>query len=208
MLQIAYDDIDRGVKRMLRMSDSDERSRLIKMLTAMTHIYDEMKTEPNRPTQFESFIEVYLYEALSVITSQSKETPIRIKPQYVVGGFRLDIAFPDYKLAIECDGQEYHSSNEARFRDTERDQVLRREGWTTIRFSGSQIHQSPIECTQIVLNELMSRGFQPYEMSIKAFNHIYCSAQYPISTFAMPFICEDLKEALRRQIANSEATPQ
>jgi very-short-patch-repair endonuclease len=199
MLQIAFNDIEQRVERFRRMRDSKERTRLGRMIQVMMSYYDDYKApaEPtpfalNVETKFESFIEAWLHEALRLITYDSKTTPTKIEAQYAVGEYRLDIAFPDYKLAIECDGQDYHSSNEDRFRDTERDQVLRREGWTTMRFSGSQIYRSSPACTQLVLNELMARGFQPNESRITEFNEIYANATGPVSNFSSIFIILDL----------------
>lgn len=38
------------------------------------------------------------------------------------------------KIAIETDGTNWHSSSKAKQRDRFRDMILRKEGWTVIRF--------------------------------------------------------------------------
>ncbi|WP_350302603.1 endonuclease domain-containing protein [Peribacillus frigoritolerans] len=60
--------------------------------------------------------------------------------QYPIRRYRIDVAFPEYRLAIECDGKEFHSSKKAKAHDRKRDAYLRSIGWKTLRFSGSAIN--------------------------------------------------------------------
>ena len=57
-------------------------------------------------------------------------------PQVVVllpeGEFRLDLAYPRLRIAIEYDGEEHHSSPQDRERDRLRREALRRAGWIVI----------------------------------------------------------------------------
>ena len=46
--------------------------------------------------------------------------------------YRLDLAYPHARIAVEYDGEEFHSSPEARERDRIRRQWLRDHGWTVI----------------------------------------------------------------------------
>lgn len=46
--------------------------------------------------------------------------------------FRLDLAYPKHKVAIEYDGLEFHQSEEAQRHDEARRQWLRDHGWTVI----------------------------------------------------------------------------
>lgn len=66
-----------------------------------------------------------------------------IKPetQYQIGSFYVDLAFPQIKLAIEADGQAYHSSPEQKARDRYRENRIKSQGWTLERFTGSFIHR-------------------------------------------------------------------
>jgi very-short-patch-repair endonuclease len=76
-------------------------------------------------------------------------------PQYQVQvnkrDFRIDFAFLLYesinhesklmkKLAVECDGYNYHSSHTHFKRDRERARLLQKDDWTIIRYSGSDIN--------------------------------------------------------------------
>jgi very-short-patch-repair endonuclease len=55
------------------------------------------------------------------------------------------------KIAIETDGTNWHSSSKAKKRDRFRDMILRKEGWTVIRF-GEKF------TTEDVLNKLHETG--------------------------------------------------
>lgn len=54
-------------------------------------------------------------------------------PQYPVGGFFVDFANPKAKVAIECDGEDFHKDKE---KDAKRDAKLRQLGWSVYRISG------------------------------------------------------------------------
>lgn len=54
-------------------------------------------------------------------------------PQWPQCGFFLDFANPVAKVAIECDGREFHD----RAKDRERDAILESIGWKIYRISGS-----------------------------------------------------------------------
>lgn len=59
-------------------------------------------------------------------------------PQYPVNGVFVDFANPVAKIAIECDGKEFH--DEAK--DAERDRKLRAFGWIVYRISGSDCYKN------------------------------------------------------------------
>lgn len=59
------------------------------------------------------------------------------QPQYWVrvGGvptYRLDLAYPRHKICVEYDGEEFHSSDEAKENDRRRRKWLRDHGWIVI----------------------------------------------------------------------------
>lgn len=63
--------------------------------------------------------------------------------QYEIGKYRADFAFEDIKLVIECDGKEWHSTEEQEKYDKERDKYMKNLGWKVMRFSGTEIHNEP-----------------------------------------------------------------
>lgn len=81
----------------------------------------------------ESWIELRLYNALV-------KRGYRVITQHPCGPYRIDIALPDYGLAIECDGKAYHSTPEQKRHDRRKDNYLRKHGWSVMRFKGSQIN--------------------------------------------------------------------
>jgi very-short-patch-repair endonuclease len=68
--------------------------------------------------------------------------------QYPVkGSFILDFAFPDEKLYIEADGEPFHAwSKKGRQRDHMKDSIMSKKGWSVLRFTGTEIMNSPSEC--------------------------------------------------------------
>jgi very-short-patch-repair endonuclease len=63
--------------------------------------------------------------------------------QYPMGRYRLDFVVPKIKLCIELDGHDSHKSKDARTHDAFRDRTLTKQGWTTIRFTGSEVFRNP-----------------------------------------------------------------
>jgi very-short-patch-repair endonuclease len=53
---------------------------------------------------------------------------------------RVDFAYPDSRLAIEIDGDRWHSGRTARQRDNTRQNRLVAAGWVPLRFSWSDIN--------------------------------------------------------------------
>jgi hypothetical protein len=51
--------------------------------------------------------------------------------------FRVDLAYPERRLAIEYDGWAFHRSRTAFDADRRRDRLLQRSGWTVLRFTST-----------------------------------------------------------------------
>jgi|AntRauTorckE6833_2_1112554.scaffolds.fasta_scaffold01617_10 very-short-patch-repair endonuclease len=64
-------------------------------------------------------------------------------PQYEVAGYRIDLVVQgeNAKLAIECDGDQYHNGLEKWHEDIERQQIIERSGWQFWRLSGSSFYR-------------------------------------------------------------------
>ena len=83
--------------------------------------------------------------------------------QWQVGTYRLDIVAICGKqiVAIECDGERYHSG-EAKIReDMERQTILERLGWQFIRIRGSEYFRNPEQAINRVVNKLTDYGIMP-----------------------------------------------
>ena len=82
-----------------------------------------------------------------------------IIPQFEIEGIgRVDFlitrtAFQRHRVAIECDGHDFHErTKEQARRDRERDRLLQERGIHILRFTGSEIYKSPSACAQKVWN--------------------------------------------------------
>ena len=71
--------------------------------------------------------------------------------------FIIDIAFPDHKIAIELDGNYWHSLKRNRQRDHMKDKILEKEGWTLIRISENSIKQDVSGCVDSILHKIQKK---------------------------------------------------
>jgi very-short-patch-repair endonuclease len=72
--------------------------------------------------------------------------------EYRISRTHVDFAFPDAKLAVECDGYRYH--HDRRTQDAARDKFLRSQGWRVLRFSGDEIRANPSRCVAVIRKHL------------------------------------------------------
>jgi very-short-patch-repair endonuclease len=78
-----------------------------------------------------------------------------IQTQHVVAGYRVDLALigPCIKVAIECDGHDFHEkTKEQAARDKARDRAITAEGYTLLRFTGSEIWANALACASECLS--------------------------------------------------------
>ena len=88
----------------------------------------------------------------------------KIVQQWSVGSYRIDMVAMDQngKVAIECDGEQWHSGAEKIQQDMERQTILERIGWTFIRIRGSEYYADPEGTINSVIEDLNSYGIKPY----------------------------------------------
>ena len=69
----------------------------------------------------------------------------RIFPQFTINidsyEYSIDFAIPDIKIAIEVDGEVFHSTKKQIASDTDRDEKLAKHGWTILRFNDTEIQK-------------------------------------------------------------------
>ncbi len=89
--------------------------------------------------------------------------------QWEVGAYRLDMVSVCGKktVAIECDGEYYHSGEEKIREDMERQTILERLGWRFIRIRGSEYFRNPEKTIERVLENLTSLGIMPEDTSLE-----------------------------------------
>lgn len=80
--------------------------------------------------------------------------------QWKVGAFSIDIValYGEKKVAIECDGEKYHSGYDKLREDMERQAILERLGWTFIRIRGSEFYSNKQKTMERVYSELENLG--------------------------------------------------
>lgn len=69
--------------------------------------------------------------------SEIRQAGIPLLPQFPALGYLLDFADPLLKVALECDGKEWHE----RAADLARDTKLADRGWTVYRVTGAECHR-------------------------------------------------------------------
>lgn len=101
-------------------------------------------------SETDSPIEEYLWDAL-----ERAELSFLAKRQFEIGHYRIDIAFPKSKLAVECDGQQYHRDNQLQLeKDQKRDNYLAKKGWRTLRIEGIAIRRDINYCIERIKQAL------------------------------------------------------
>ena len=64
----------------------------------------------------------------------------------------------NFKLAIECDGYEFHQKTKEQVQhDNEREFDLKMEGYEVLRFSGTQIYNNPLKCAEDTYNYIIKK---------------------------------------------------
>lgn len=68
-----------------------------------------------------------------------------IVPGVVIGPYQVDfVCFQT--VVVEIDGHEYHKTKEQRSKDYKRERFLQKEGYTVVRFMGTEVFLEPDAC--------------------------------------------------------------
>ena len=100
----------------------------------------------------ESPIEAKLMQAIRGWITHSLAHGLVLRTQVKVGPYRADLLIEDRRgemarrLVIECDGQAFHSSDQAIDRDRRRDRWFAANHIFVMRFSGAEIHRDARGC--------------------------------------------------------------
>lgn len=114
-------------------------------------------------------IEIIFNVAISVYQYRTGRNTAYLQPQaeiiangnkyYADFEFNPEVQFDDYyanakrKLVIECDGHEFHQkTKEQVIKDNQREYDLKMAGYEVLRFSGSEIYNTPYACAEKTLN--------------------------------------------------------
>ncbi|WP_316849049.1 AAA domain-containing protein [Pedobacter agri] len=121
-------------------SDSELRNAVFEALNANTNAG---RPPDNRHDLLESPFEEEVYDALLDHFDASQ-----LIPQFQFAGFRLDIVYDSGlpgipKVAIECDGAKYHSSEEAYLHDLYRQRIMENQGFIFHRIWSTNWWRNP-----------------------------------------------------------------
>lgn len=102
-------------------------------------------------TKCESPIERRLFNALS-------SHCFYVRTQERCGTYWIDLVLPTYKIAIDCDGKAYHSTPEQKKHDRRKDRFLRKNGWSVLRFTGSDINGNMKKVLRRIMRKVQERS--------------------------------------------------
>jgi very-short-patch-repair endonuclease/polyhydroxyalkanoate synthesis regulator phasin len=111
----------------------------------------------NQPEPYESWFEVDV--ALELLRRK-----FRIRPQVEVAGRRIDLVVEgfDARLAVECDGDEWHGPEQYE-QDMARQRQLERAGWTFVRVRESDFYADRQRAIQAVVEACEELGIRPVD---------------------------------------------
>jgi very-short-patch-repair endonuclease len=137
-----------------KLNQTDLKARLIEHFSAPFH---EEKPEVTSLRELcQSEFERELYDALT-------ESGYRVTPHVKVGSYSIDLVVEgemDRRLAIECDGDQYHGQ-ESWVHDMARQRILERAGWTFWRCFAATFVRHPKVVLQELLGTLNRMGIEP-----------------------------------------------
>ena len=107
------------------------------------------------PKTFDSWFEV---DVFLKITDRGH----RVIPQYKFGGYSIDLVVEGMKerIAVECDGDEVHSTPEKLMEDEKRQRILERCGWAFWRIRGSEYYYNPDAAMETLWTQLQRLGIE------------------------------------------------
>jgi len=73
-----------------------------------------------------------------------KDLPCGIESQIKIGPYKVDFVYGH--CAVEIDGQESHKTKEQRMADYQRERYLQMQGYTVVRFTGTEVYRDPERC--------------------------------------------------------------
>lgn len=91
---------------------------------------------------------------------------VLVKPQAKIGSYRVDFLLETHEddrlirsTVAECDGHQFHErTKEQAARDRSRDRTLTLKGYQVVRFTGSEIYNTPAHCVTDLLRVALNMG--------------------------------------------------
>lgn len=124
----------------------------------------EYALNPHNTVVQQTVVTAMAYSEFEIqVVMKLKARGYHIVQQWEVGAYRIDLVAVcgNKKVAIECDGERYHSSSAQVRNDMERQTILERIGWTFIRIRGSEYFRQPDKTIERVVEELEALDIHP-----------------------------------------------
>ena len=106
------------------------------------------RTHPARYTRLATLCESPIERIFWKVGYPELSRLAQFTPQVEAPPYRLDFALVGrrFRIAIECDGKQFHSAEEEIIKDDRRDLELSIMGWRVVRFRGSVIYNDSRAC--------------------------------------------------------------
>ncbi len=142
-----------------QLSPDDLRRRLLDHVTAAAPDADAMPTGVTRDRRVEPFDSLFEQRVFLDIVARG----YHVNPQVKANGRLIDLVVTGAagRLAVECDGDAFHSSPEQVRADLERERELQRAGWEFWRVRESEYHLDPVAALADLWRALDERGIRP-----------------------------------------------
>ena len=80
-------------------------------------------------------------------------TPVKHLFKSLPNHYKVDLAIPEKKIAIEVDGSS-HKTKKWKFLDKRKTEVLNSLGWKVLRFWNEEVDKDPTKCIDTVLSTI------------------------------------------------------
>jgi very-short-patch-repair endonuclease len=123
--------------------------------------FDDLTWDSDVRDPFESRFEQRVFVAL-------RDRGFHVTPQVDVNGRRIDLVVSGAggRLAVECDGDDWHTRREDQLADLDREHELHRAGWLFWHVRESEFYLDPEAALSGVWTTLESRGIGPGDIGV------------------------------------------
>ena len=80
----------------------------------------------------------------------------------------MDFAWPKVGVSIQADGAKWHSDQQAKIKNAQRDQKLANIGWTVLRFKQDAINDKITQVQKIIYNNIVQASKRHQQQKKKA----------------------------------------
>jgi len=142
----------------MRPPREEEQGDFKPIFGCVPHLFEIWAAAATLAPKCESPIEIELGSRIIAAFGIIDDPKLNLIVQYILGPYRYDFAITrDDKLIalIECDGKEFHSTDDQLRRDRAKDHLAAKQDAHMFRFSGSEIVRDGRSCVRKVLYNIL-----------------------------------------------------